>query len=178
MEAIRSEPIVGGLLWSIRGHRRDGGFYCHNEGGTPVNSYHVPGFAVGHAYDATRMLDLLRAQAFAIRGVPVPPIEPPAPAPVLFRAAHGLTWRGSTGASHYTIERAPSAEGPWTVMADGVADSVHADVKAYEASGDFAPPVLWSDEYASAGSTCYYRVRGANAAGTTPYSNVLRVEHR
>lgn len=178
METIRTENIVGGLLWSIRPHRRDGGFYCHNEGGTPVNSYHIPGFAVSHAYDATRMLNLLRAESFAIRGLPVPPLERPAPAPVLFTAGHGFTWRGSTGASHYAIERAPSPEGPWTVMADGLADSVHADVKTYEASGESAPPVLWSDEYAAPGTTFHYRVHGFNAAGATDYSTILRVEKR
>lgn len=137
------------------------------------NARPFPGFAAGHAYEATRMLDLLRARAFAIRGLPVPPIEAPAPAPVLARERHGFTWRGSTGASHYAVERAPSPAGPWTTVADGLADSVHADVKSYEAGGDAAPPVLWSDETLPAAHTAHYRVRGFNAAGATGSSNTV-----
>ncbi len=84
MKTIRETKIVGGLLWSIRGHRRDGGWYYHNEGGTPVNSFHVPGFSNGFTYDESRLLDLLRKEAYAIRGIPVPPIEKPSVKPVLF----------------------------------------------------------------------------------------------
>jgi mannan endo-1,4-beta-mannosidase len=175
LETIREEGIVGGLLWGIRGHRRDGGWYYHNEGGTPVNSYHVPGFAVGHAFEERRTLDLLRKEAFAIRGLPVPPIEAPAGVPLLLRLADGFTWRGCAGASAYTIERAASAEGPWTIVATGLHDSVIADVRAHEANGISAPTVLWHDEYAAPGDTWHYRIQAYNEAGATPYSTVLPV---
>jgi hypothetical protein len=174
MKTIREEQIVGGLLWGVRGHRRDGGFFYHNEGGTPINSYHFPGFGSGSDYAETRMLDLLRREAFAIRGLGPPPLEKPAPAPVLFRVAGGgFTWRGSTGASHYTIERAGSADGPWTVVADGLADSVVGNVKEFEAKTDGQPLPLWFDELAVPGQTYVYRVRGCNAAGVTDWSPAL-----
>ena len=175
LRAIREEGMVGGLLWSLRVHRRDGGFFYHNEGGTPVNSFHFPGFGAGHDYQETQLLDLVRAEAFAIRGLPPPPPTPPTPPPVLFRAQGGFTWRGSTGASHYAIERAGSAAGPWTVVADALADSVIGNVKEFEAGGDSQPVPLWFDELAAPGQAYFYRVRGLNTAGTTNYSPVLRV---
>lgn len=173
MRTIREEGITGGLLWSLRVHRRDGGFFYHNEGGTPINSFHFPGFGAGHDYQETQVLDLLRAEAFAIRGLTPPPLTRPAPAPVLFRTQGGFTWRGATGASHYAVERAESTEGPWTVVADGLADSVVGNVKEFEAGTDGQPVPLWFDELALPGKRYYYRVRGFNAAGATDYSPAL-----
>lgn len=173
LEAIRETGIAGGLLWGIRGHRRDGGWYYHNEGGTPVNSYHPPGFPAGHAYEERRTLDLLRREAWAIRGRPVPPVEKPTGTPELLPLAEGFTWRGCAGASAYRLERAPKADGPWEVVATGLHDSVIADVKALEAAGASAPTVLWHDERAAPGETWFYRLQAYNEAGTTPYSPVL-----
>jgi hypothetical protein len=178
MRVIRQDGIVGGLLWSIRSHRRDGGWFYHNEGGTPVNSYHVPGFAAGYAYEETRMLELLRHEAYAIRGLPAPAVAKPGPAPVLIRRKDGFTWRGSTGAACYTIERAESPKGPWLAAAVGLADSVVADAGGLEENPDPSPTLLWHDENAPAGKKCFYRVKGLNVAGETEYSNVVRVEAR
>jgi len=178
MRTIRDEGIVGGLMWSIRGHRRDGGWYYHNEGGTPVNSFHVPGFAAGFPYEETRMLDLLRSEAYAIRGLQIPPVAKPTPAPVLFRAGDGFTWRGSTGASSYILERAESTTGPWTVIALDLEDSVVADAKNYEASFSPGPQptlALYHDETAPIGKPFFYRIKGVNRAGETDYSTVLAV---
>ena len=173
MTTIRETGISGGLLWSLRSHRRDGGFYYHNEGGTPINSYHFPGFATGQSYDETELLDLVRAGAYRIQGEAVPPLTAPSPAPVLRALGDGFTWRGSTGAGRYAVERAPSPAGPWTVMVDNVGDSVVDDVKGFEASGASAPLVLWTDETREPGRTYWYRVRGFNPAGATGYSNVV-----
>ena len=175
MRTVREEGIVGGLLWSLRCHRRDGGFMVHNEGGTPINSYHFPGFASGQEYQETQLLDLVRAEAFAIRGLSLPSLTPPAPAPILFPAQGGFTWRGATGASFYTIERAVEANGPWEVCATGLQDSVVSHAKELEASGDPRPVPLWFDESAHPGSTYYYRVRGFNAAGASDVSAAIRV---
>lgn len=175
LRTIRDEGITGGLLWSLRVHRRDGGFFYHNEGGTPINSFHFPGFVSGYDYQETQLLDLLRAEAFAIRGLTPPALTPPTPPPRLFRTGNGFTWRGACGASHYAIERADADDGPWTVVADGLADSVIGNVKDFEAHNDGRPVPLWSDELATPGKTQFYRVRGFNAAGATDYSPVLPV---
>ena len=175
MEAIRTEGITGGLLWSLRCHRRDGGFMVHNEGGTSVNSYHYPGFGAGHDYQETELLDLVRAEAFAIRGLAVPRERPPGPAPVLLRTADGFTWRGSTGASFYAIERSLGADGPWEVRATGLQDSVVGNAREIEESADPRPVTLWTDAYQEPHGSYFYRIRGFNASGPTDYSPIVSV---
>ena len=178
MQAIRGdESIVGGLLWSIRSHRRDGGWYYHNEGGTPVNSFHVPGFAAGFEYEETRLLDLLRSEAYLIRGMKMPPVQKPSTAPVLFAKGDGFTWRGSTGAAMYTIERAETPRGPFIALATGLHDSVIGDVKSFEGSPRAPEPlILFYDETRKPGITYHYRIKGINAAGESGWSPVLTIK--
>ena len=174
MDTIREDGISGGLLWSIRSHRRDGGWYYHNEGGTPVNSFHVPGFPVGFLYEETRQLDLLRNQSYAIRGLAVPPLSKPSPVPVLFLKGDGFTWRGSTGAESYTLEKAESPAGPWKVIATTLEDSLITDVKTFEPSPEASEAlVLYYDEFRDKNKSNYYRLKGVNLAGETDYSNVV-----
>lgn len=175
IKTIREEGIAGGLLWSIRSHRRDGGFYYHNEGGTPINSFHIPGFSDGYHYQETQILDLIRKEGFAMRGLPVPPIEKPDQAPVLWSVNAGLTWRGSTGASGYTVERAEKPDGKWQVLAAAVPDSVIFDVKKYEDEKIYEPDILWHEETSEPGKKYYYRVKGVNAGGETRYSNTVEI---
>jgi mannan endo-1,4-beta-mannosidase len=175
METIRETEIVGGLMWSIRSHRRDGGWYYHNEGGTPVNSFHVPGFSAGFVYNEIQLLDLLRKESYQIRGIPVPAIQKPAPAPVLFTQKDGFTWRGATGAGYYVIERADTNKGPWKQLATGLEDSVLADVVKFEPSPEASEPlVLYVDETAEKGKTYYYRIKGVNVVGESGYSPILK----
>lgn len=177
MQTIRQSGIVGGLMWSIRSHRRDGGWYYHNEGGTPVNSFHVPGFSAGYTYDEVRLLELLRKEAYLIRGIPAPEVEKPAPAPVLYQRKDGFTWRGSTGAAFYTIERAESPNGPWKVLATGLEDSVLAEVAKFEASPEASEPLtLFADEWTQTGKTYYYRIKGTNVAGDSQWSDILKIQ--
>lgn len=174
MKTIREEGISGGLIWSIRGHRRDGGWYYHNEGGTTVNSFHVPGFSAGYVYEETRLLDLLRTEAFLIRGIAPEAVALPSPVPVLMQKGDGFTWRGSTGAAFYTIERSESAKGPWKAIATGLEDSVLADVVKFESSAEASEPlILYYDESKIAGRNYFYRIKGENMAGSSGYSKVL-----
>jgi len=177
MKTIRESNIAGGLMWSIRSHRRDGGWYYHNEGGTPVNSFHVPGFSAGFVYDETKMLDLLRNEAYLIRGIHAPEIDKPSPAPVLLIRKNGFTWRGSAGASFYTLERSENVTGPWKVIATGLDDSVLSDVVKFEPSPEASEPLtLYSDESALSGKVYYYRIKGENVAGASGYSGVVKVK--
>ncbi len=176
MDTICNAGISGGLLWSIRSHRRDGGWYYHNEGGTKVNSFHVPGFADGFHYDEIRVLDLLKSRAFRIRGIPPAEIEKPYPVPVLIVKDQGFTWRGSAGARYYTIERSESASGPWKILITGLNDSVVEDVAQYEPSPEAAEaPILYRDETRNRGVTYYYRIKAVNEAGETGYSSAVEV---
>jgi mannan endo-1,4-beta-mannosidase len=177
MKTIRESGIVGGLMWSIRSHRRDGGWYYHNEGGTPVNSFHVPGFSAGFIYDEVRLLDLLRKEAYLIRGIAAPEIDKPGPVPVLLLTKDGFTWRGSTGASFYTIERSESNKGPWKILATGLEDSVLAEVAKFESSPEGSEALtLYSDESAENGKTYYYRIKAVNTAGESGYSEVVKFQ--
>jgi len=177
MKTIRESNIAGGLMWSIRSHRRDGGWYYHNEGGTPVNSFHVPGFSTGFVYDEIKMLDLLRKEAYLIRGIQVPEIDKPSPDPVLLLRKDGFTWRGSAGAAFYTLERSENVTGPFKVIATGLDDSVLSDVVKFEPSPLASEPLtLYSDESALSGKVYYYRIRGENVAGTSGYSGVIKVQ--
>jgi mannan endo-1,4-beta-mannosidase len=167
---VRDEGISGGLLWSLRCHRRYGGFYLHNEGGTPVNSFHWPGFAIADAWQEREMLELVRRNAFAIDGRAVPPLPLPTPAPVLTHVpGKGLGWRGSTHASGYLVEEAPTAEGPWKTVAAGVAD-----VEPTEAANPVyrTAPVVFVSRVSKG---FFYRVRGTNSSGSGPWSNVVQV---
>ncbi len=177
MQTIRETNIVGGLLWSIRSHRRDGGWYYHNEGGTPVNSFHVPGFSAGFVYDEVRLLDLLRKESYLIRGIPAPEIEKPAPEPILLLKNDGFTWRGSAGAAFYSIERSETFNGPWKIIATGLEDSVLADVIKFEPSPEASEPLtLYTDESAETGKLYFYRIKGENVAGSTNYSQIVKVQ--
>ncbi len=179
MREIVDDGISGGLMWSIRSHRRDGGWYYHNEGGTLVNSFHVPGFADGTSFEETRVLDLLRREAFRIRMVSPTPLSVPSPPPVLIRLEGGFTWRGSAGASSYTLERADKPEGPWSTLAEGVQDSVVADVANFEGTPRASLPfVLYWDESAQPQTRYFYRLKAVNPAGDSGYSNILAVDSR
>lgn len=182
MDALANSEVTGGLLWGIRGHRRDGGFYYHNESGSVYNSYHWPGFAAGAGSDEQAVLKLLRERAFAIRGLPVPDAPAPLSPPVLFPVSPlgELRWRGSTGASGYDIERAPSEDGPWAVVAENVSDAIidSAGVIGYETQWErapiCAPPPLWKDATAKGDGPFFYRVAARNQAEKSPYSDAVR----
>ncbi len=172
MNAIIESGCVGGLLWSVRGHRRDGGFYYHNEGGTNVNSYHWPGFSVGSAYHEREVLSLLRQKAFEICGSTPPALSCPAIAPVLLSCDGGkLVWRGVAGASSYRIERRVGSEDSWSTIAAKVEDATIDDVVALETSRQSDLPPIFTDRPYRHGAL--YRVIAANEAGESNPSNEL-----
>jgi hypothetical protein len=76
LDIVIEEDICGALIWSLRFRNRDGGFYWHSEpmGSNLFKAYHWPGFASGDAYDEASLLRVMREKAFAIRGLPVPPL--------------------------------------------------------------------------------------------------------
>jgi hypothetical protein len=165
IEAVVDDGMPGALLWSLRYHRREGGFYWHMEvgsGGDFYKAYHWPGFASGAAYEEREMLDLMRRKAFEIRDLEAPALHSPA-APTLLPIEHPakISWQGSAGASSYDVLRATDPSGPWTVVGQDVSD---ADVQ-------YRP--LFSDDQAEVGPSYYYRVVARNAAGDSEPSNVV-----
>ncbi|KAJ3265324.1 hypothetical protein HDU77_005567 [Chytriomyces hyalinus] len=175
----------GALIWSLRFHSRDGGFYVHNESDY-YKSYHWPGgFALkqgkknqtGFGADESATMALMsRFSAMSARaagGVSANPYfeAAPSPPPVMLDAVVnvdaitqvGLTWRGSAGARSYTIQRAKVDErgriGDFEVLAQEVTDAVE--------SGS----VLYEDLDVVAGGSYAYRVYGVSDFGRSETSN-------
>ncbi len=163
MKAVVDSGAAGGLLWSLRFHNRDGGFYWHSEpdGANLYKAFHWPGSPIGEVYDEMKLMGMVRRSAYEIRGLPVPEIPVPAAPhllPIPDNAA--ITWQGSVGAADYTVECAPKASGPWMV----------AGTKIDESLIQYQP--LFSDDHRAPGNW-YYRVRAGNASGTSEPSNVV-----
>ncbi|HVT29635.1 MAG TPA: cellulase family glycosylhydrolase [Lacipirellulaceae bacterium] len=165
MQTVIDDGVTGALLWSLRMHRREGGFYWHTEGGTGRNiykAYHWPGFTSGNRYDECGVLKLLRQKAYEIRGLEPPPLERPASPKLLpIEKTSAISWQGSTGASGYDVWRAPAPSGPWEKIAHDLSD---ADVQ-------YRP--LFNDDSGKPGTRYWYRVFARNAVGDSAPSNMV-----
>lgn len=162
MQAIMDSPVSGGLLWSLRFRNRTGGFYWHSEpdGADLYKAFHWPGSVMGNPYDEINLLKIVRADAFAIRGLSEPPVPVPAPSTLLpITDAAAISWQGSVGAKSYQVERAAKLNGDWQVIATNVD----------EAFTQYRPQ--FADENVPAGKW-FYRVRAGNDAGLSKPSNV------
>lgn len=161
VERVVASDAAGVLLWSLRYRSRDGGFYWHSE---PNNlgrfkAYHWPGFPSGVAYDEVAVMGLVRQAAHAIRGRPLAALPCPG-APVMLPSddAGAISWRGSTGATHYSLERGPTAAGPWEVISTDAREERH----------QYRP--LYADELVPVGQACWYRAIAVNESGQSPAS--------
>ncbi len=172
LDTVIKNGCSGALIWSLRTHNRDGGFYWHSEpyGGNLFKAYHWPGFSSGDPFDATNCIQLLSDKAFEIQGKTRPMDTPPnAPTLLPISDVAFISWQGAAGASHYTIERSDAEDGPWKTIAENVSD---ADVQ-------YRP--LFNDETAEIGASYFYRVIAHNGAGaSTPSAPVAApvVHHR
>jgi hypothetical protein len=181
LQTVIDEKISGALIWSLRFHNRDGGFYSHSEpyGGDLYKAYHWPGFASGDSYDETNILTLMRRKAFEIRNLPIPPIEKPA-APLLLdiNDISAISWQGSAGAQSYNVERADSNNGPGSTLRQS---SVQASsppngwqvIGSDISDADVLYRPLFNDTTAQIAKTYYYRVIAKNSAGVSQPSNIV-----
>ncbi len=165
MDTIIQDPaIAGGLIWSLRFHNQDGGYYWHHEpyGGDFFKAYHWPGGPAGEPYDETRFMQIVRAKAWQIQNRPAPPLDAPS-APDLFRVTDGgiVTWRGSAGAAAYDLQRADQPKGPWQLIASQLTDD----------AAQYRP--LAVDEFAQPGRSHCYRLIARNEAGLSKPSAVF-----
>ncbi|WP_440897699.1 carbohydrate binding domain-containing protein [Amphibacillus sp. Q70] len=167
LDEVINSSVSGALIWSLRPHSRNGGFVQHSEmvvDGILYRSYHWPGMPSGDSFDATNLMHVMRDKAYEIQGESAPELPAPTPAPHLFEvdSISALRWRGSTGASSYTIERSENPEGDdWIEVGTEVLD-------------DVAPgSVMFADPMAETGTSYFYRVKGVNTGGETDYSNVI-----
>jgi len=160
VDTVISCNVSGILIWSLRFHNNDGGFYMHAEN-TGSGPYRWPGFASGDIYSEKNIINFMRQKAYDINGIIMPPIEKPEPPELLeVKDVYSISWRGSTGAYAYKIERKEGSTDNWHIIADSISD---AD-KSYSA--------LFSDKTAELGKNYYYRIRAFNSAGLSGYSNI------
>lgn len=162
LDLVVEEGISGALVWSLRFHHREGGFYWHSEplGEGRFKAYHWPGFASGDAYDETQTLQYIRAAAFKIRGKVVPKFQKPTPPKLLsIEDPSGISWQGSAGASGYDVLRSATANGPWKVVGKNISD----------AALPYAP--LFNDDSAEPGQTYFYAVVAHNSSDSSEPSN-------
>ncbi|HEY1657056.1 MAG TPA: hypothetical protein VGG14_01810 [Candidatus Sulfotelmatobacter sp.] len=109
---------------------------------------------INTAEDMQARAEQLRAHAYAMAGIPVPPHPVPA-APVITTQGIGfIGWRGSAGAVSYTVQRKSSASAQWETICDKCATDADAPwpdpkpagfgakyrVIAYNADGVAGPP--------------------------------------
>lgn len=157
----------GALLWSLMKHQYKGGigghalFHSYSWGGS-----RWPGFNSGAYFNEEKNLHLIRDYSYKIRGQKTPPLPAPAGQPVLYNTtatnAVALKWRGTPGARYYFVERSKSKAGPWTNITGNI--DISFDLFFYP---------MFTDSSAVIGSSYYYRVKGKNASGITPPSNIV-----
>lgn len=157
VDRVIDDGMAGALIWSLRFHAVDGGWYWHWEAeidGVDHRSFRWPGFDSGAAYGEAEVLQILREGAHEIRGVAVPELEAPE-APVILEVSEvgGVSWRGSTGAASYTLERSTEgAEGAWETVAEGFDDA------AVELEAEVVDPTEEAGEV-------WYRLRAVGPEG-------------
>ncbi|TPX30460.1 hypothetical protein SmJEL517_g05970 [Synchytrium microbalum] len=163
---VKNQEIAGALIWSLRFHAEQGGFYTHKEYEGYL-AYHYPGFppAEGFHPDEQRVIKMMRTYSAKLYGRDIPIIPAPPP-PYLYPSRDArLTWRGSVGASHYQVWRTyDGGRHPWQMIADGIVDNVNAGNHIYK------------DTDVSRGVVYVYSVVAVSEGGRSEYSNRVMVE--
>jgi hypothetical protein len=164
LDEVIADGTIGALIWSLRPHNKDGGYYKHHEGSTSFYSYHWPGFPENNGYNELAVVNLMKEKAYRIQSRAPPPIPAPeTPTMLSTTSVLSLNWRGSVGGRSYDIARALKPEGEWSIVGNNVSDC-----KQIETEGP-----LFRDTTAQPGTQYYYRVRAKNEAGTSDWSNVI-----
>jgi len=108
LSALESQAVAGDTSWSLFPHLDTYGFVKHNDGFT----LHYP----GDTQTMQQQVQQLRAHAYKMLGKAVPtPSLPPSPVITTLRSG-SIAWRGSVGASNYSVEASTATNGPWDVL--------------------------------------------------------------
>jgi hypothetical protein len=151
--------LSGIMIWSLRFHARDGGFYQHGEN-YGVSAYRFPGFSSGERYHEKEIMDYMRKSAYKINGEKEPPLPVPDPPHLLkINDVYDISWQGSAGASSYIIERKSLDSNNWRIIAENISD------------GNIVFRPLFNDTTAELGNSYFYRIIAKNESGSSAPSN-------
>lgn len=161
VDSTINNQVSGIMIWSLRFHNRDGGFYMHreNNGNGP---FRYPGFASGDIYNEKEIIGFMRSRAFSIDNVD-PPLPSVPCAPNLLPAGDccSISWQGPVGAETYILQRKENINDSWITIAENIID----------ADASYKP--LYIDEEALTGKEYYYRVFAKNQSGISEASNEI-----
>jgi hypothetical protein len=167
LDAQIANGTSGSNWWGHRFRNREGGFYRHSDNGSLFEDLNWPGFPGSASYlpdiqKALNLQNILASHAWQIQGRARPPLPVPE-APFLLPIADTghISWEGPTGAQAYDIERAPTATGPWTILASDYPE--HLVVADWQ----------FADLTAETGQAYHYRVIAKNSSGASAPSNVV-----
>ncbi|PLT28797.1 cellulase family glycosylhydrolase [Peribacillus deserti] len=165
LDTAAAEGAAGALLWSLRYHNKNGGFYYHGSINEPNNPcFNWPGFASRSATGEMEKLQSLRDAAYRIRKSRVPETEvPEAPVLLPIHTPEEISWKGAAGAESYILERSQREEGPWSIVADKIME----DSVPFQPYND-VPPIQ---------GIYYYRMMASNSVGVSIPSNVVKTEY-
>ncbi len=151
LDTVIADGTSGIMVWSMRQHNRDGGFYYHQ------NAYRWPGFPSGNSWDEMAVDSLFHVKACEIAGEAPTPLPVPAPPTLLpIATPFKISWQGSTGAQSYVVERKhEGGDTSWHVLS----------ARASNAVARYAP--LFEDTSAVVGQAYDYRVRAQNTSGVS-----------
>ncbi|RKO87074.1 glycoside hydrolase superfamily [Blyttiomyces helicus] len=171
METTRSlKRVSGALIWSLRFHSMDGGFYTHSED-HDFYAYHAPGFPESDGFhrDEAETIALLRKQALRIQErnpAQVPHPTPPTPLLLAPAAPGQLRWRGSAWAAEYDVRRGVASPQGFQWEEKLVAEHVLDNVKSGQP--------IWSDHEQREGAGYVYSVQAVGVDGhRSEWSNVV-----
>jgi len=156
---VISNGTTGAMIWELMMHNVDGGVFHHR--GTNSLSFDWPASSETTSYDEVGTVNMMRNKAYQIRGMSVPALtapEEPTLLPITY--VDQIAWRTSVRAEKYDLERATSADGPWTVIGDDISNHMTYNNKFY-------------DKTATIGNTYYYRIKAINSAGPSSYSSTV-----
>ena len=165
--ALKNQNVAGALIWSLRYHSRDGGFYTHQEE-NGYHSYHVPGQpgAPGFGSDEGTVVQLARKVALQMQGLTgrEKPMVPGAPIAIPGKMdPHHLKWMGSAWAAAYRLSRQEQGK-DWVVVSERVVDAV--PFGTFNVTDDKARP----------GTKYLYKVESVGLDGTLSPPLLLSVD--
>jgi len=167
LDEVIADGTSGANWWGTRFHSRDGGFYKHSDADSQYEDLNWPGFPGSAAYlpeiqTEITLQQILVDKAWKIAGnTGAPPAlsAPAAPQLLPISDVGHISWRGSTGAQSYTVQRSESKRGPWAT-----AGVVYDNLPTYSS--------LFHDTGALPGRSYYYRVIAQNSGGSSTPSNL------